>query len=116
MSYGARNPEGAHRGTMLNVRSRPDLSVIDVMTEDGAQQFHWSWPVCVPSDGAFDVPLTASMEKPVEPVTELGSRGFPILYGLVPEKPLVANTNYVATFEWQTGAGVIHRVLRFRTQ
>ena len=31
MSYGARNPEGAHRGTMLNVRSRPNLPAPELM-------------------------------------------------------------------------------------
>lgn len=55
------------------------LSVIDVATMDASIPFDWAWPVCVPSDGAVDVPVQASTEKPHEPVKDLGSRGFPIM-------------------------------------
>jgi hypothetical protein len=49
--------------------------------------------------------------------TLVGDRGdFPLLYGIVPEKPLRGDTDYVATLEWRTGTQVTRRVIRFRTQ
>ncbi len=49
--------------------------------------------------------------------TMIGDRGnFPLLYGIVPEKPLRAGTDYVAMLEWRAGTEVTKRVIRFRTR
>ncbi len=49
--------------------------------------------------------------------TLVGERGkFPLLYGIVPEKPLRPATNYVATLEWRVGTEVTTRVIHFRTR
>lgn len=49
--------------------------------------------------------------------TMIGDRGkFPLLYGIVPEKPLRPATDYVATLEWRVGTEVTRRVIRFRTR
>ncbi|MFT4513834.1 MAG: hypothetical protein ACI89X_000902 [Planctomycetota bacterium] len=63
----------------VGINAEPEeISVIDVLAKD-LERIAWSWPVCVPADGAIDIPVAALREMPSEPVKELGSRGFPIM-------------------------------------
>ena len=67
------------RQTKVGINAAPeDISVID--TQHGTpQESDWSWPICVPTDGAIDIPLDATSELPNEPVKNLSARGFPIM-------------------------------------
>jgi len=143
--------------TEIGINAAPaDISVIDAQ-HGKPQESDWSWPICVPTDGAIDIPLNARSELPNEPVKNLSARGFPImamfhqalsddidfegslvavingrarkvrtiigdsdkhprLFGIVPETPLLRDTDYIATLQWRTGTAITKRVIHFRSQ